>query len=325
VPWVHPATPHVQPALAAICDRAVAPIRDHRYANALELQQDLEDYLAQQRMRASSRDVGAFVAEKFAADREKVRKIIEAQLKDVRWSQPQRATGQHLPSLELTSAQYGDKPSPFKTSETERIITSPSQVGVPAQSSPLPAMSQPGTAPTNSGAALPVPRPPGRAPLLPLVAVGLFTLALLGVGVKLLLRPTEPPVAATAAPATAAPATKAEERPPTPDAVNIIVRVRPAEAKVYLDDALLSEGPYAGKLPRSDKPHKLRVEAEHFVTKEETVPLTGDVMLSFDLVREEGAPTKPVPQGRGPAPRQPGDGKGKPRHDIDSDSPYQRP
>ena len=97
---------------------------------------------------------------------------------------------------------------------------------------------------------------------------------------------------------------------------------------------LLSAGPFEGKVLRSSKQRVVRVEAEGHTPKQEEIALTSDMVLSFDLQRDESAvATPPVPRpvkpaspgaGSGPgAPASPGRGP-KPRHDIDSDSPYKR-
>ena len=64
------------------------------------------------------------------------------------------------------------------------------------------------------------------------------------------------------------------------------MRVSPAGARVFLDDALLSAGSFEGKVVKSDKTRQIRVEAEHHVSKEESVALTSDVILSFSLEKE---------------------------------------
>jgi serine/threonine-protein kinase len=362
VPGVASASADVSPELAAICDRAVAPIRDHRYQTALELQQDLEEYLARERIRASARDVGAFVADVFAADREKVRKIIEAQLKDVRWSQQQKASMQDLPSIEINSARYGEKESSFKSGadepsfvsavseepsfrrqETERIVTSPSMIGptdplrgppsraFADQSTTLPAVMPPTSAPTNSGAALPMPAPrppePRQNALIPIVFAVVATIALFGVGVKLIFGSSSR-ADAPAPEASAVVAKPAETSAPAAESVRVTIRVEPKEAAIYLDDVLIGSGSFEGKLPRSDAPRRLRLRAEGYVPREERLAfLTDSVALNFELTREEEpappttAPPRPAAGGRA-APKN--EGKGKAKHDIDSESPYGR-
>src|SRR5262249_5481477 len=87
-----------------------------------------------------------------------------------------------------------------------------------------------------------------------------------------------PPEVASSPPSAAA--------PPAPTVVTLTVRANPAEVRVYLDGVLLSTGPYRGKVAASPAPHTLRVEAEHYVAKEEQVTFGSDVVLSFELLKE---------------------------------------
>jgi hypothetical protein len=124
--------------------------------------------------------------------------------------------------------------------------------------------------------------------------------------------------------------------PATADTVKLTIKVSPPNARIFLDDALLSAGPFEGKVVRTDQPKRVRVEAPHHVTKEETISLTGDAMMSFALEREApGAPPAPLTHGKPPptaepvatqpptppppAPLPPGQ---KPKRAIDQENPY---
>ena len=71
----------VDPALEAICMKALALRPEDRFDTASDFQAAIEDVIAGDRaLRAGPRDVGKFVSEMFATDREKVRRVIEEEL-----------------------------------------------------------------------------------------------------------------------------------------------------------------------------------------------------------------------------------------------------
>ncbi|APR74797.1 serine/threonine protein kinase [Minicystis rosea] len=363
VPDITAAVAGVPVQLARICQRALAANRDERYETALDMHRDLETYLAQAGQRASARDVGDFIAPAFEAERQRVRAVIESQLSDIRWTGVQmRATVQDLPSIDGGAAQAGpmsgrvssilpNAPSFGAGGESGELVPSSSSLSPVSSASghvirPEQAVTSPSTrvpiavappspisfAPTTGGAAVPVPTsvmpaPLRRSLLVPALVAGLVSVAVLAAGVKLLVRPggTAPAASATA---------PAEPKDVTPDAVTLTVRAKPAEARIYLDGVLLSAGPFEGKVLRSSKTRLVRVEAEGHTPKQEEIALTSDVVLSFDLQRDESAApaptvraTKPVSPsaGSGPGAAATSTGRGpKPRHDIDSDSPYKK-
>jgi eukaryotic-like serine/threonine-protein kinase len=96
VPKVSEIAPFVPPRLQAIIDRALAPHRDERYATAVELQTDIEAYLDATNAKASSREIGALVADHFAEERAEIKAIIEDQLRQ----EVQEASIHALPKLE---------------------------------------------------------------------------------------------------------------------------------------------------------------------------------------------------------------------------------
>jgi serine/threonine-protein kinase len=178
--------------------------------------------------------------------------------------------------------------------------------------------------PTNAGTALPMPpqpQPQGRSVLLPVVVAATAMVVVVAVGIRFLIHPA-PPVAAAQPTATATvSAAPAGTQDAPAGAVKLVIRARPADARVYLDEVLISTGPFEGKVLRSDKYRLVRVEAEGYQPKEEEVVIGTDLVLSFDLEKaERPAPGKPGPGGKRQAPPP----SGKPLHDIDQDSPYNK-
>jgi hypothetical protein len=84
------------------------------------------------------------------------------------------------------------------------------------------------------------------------------------------------------------------------------VEVSPPTARVFLDDALLSEGPYEGPLPRGEKAYRLRVEAEGFEGRVDVISAEADVRRTITLLPRETPPPVAEPRAAGaPKPRAP--------------------
>jgi serine/threonine-protein kinase len=333
VPNIFSAVPNVPPALARICQLALSPRREERYPTALDMHRDIENFLAQSGLRASARDVGELIAPAFENERQRVRSVIESQLRDVRWTGVlPRATSQGLPAIgaPVSGPYQAQDLHPSLASSSGSVIVPEHPITSPSARVPV-AMPPPGPisfAPTAGGAAVPVPSghaAPQRSFLVPTIVAVVASIAVVGLGIKLLVRSDPPPAPAASA--------SAEPKDAAPDAVKLTVRAKPAEARIYLDGVLLSAGPFEGKVLRSPKPRVVRVEAEHYLPKQEEIALTSDLVLSFDLEKDDKAQpastTRPAagttPGGGRPAPDGPANGsKTRPKHDIDSDSPYKK-
>jgi serine/threonine-protein kinase len=291
IPSIRDAVPDVDPELAAICERSLAVDRDQRFGSAQEMHDALEEYLSKAGGHNSARDVGRFVAEKFTEDRTKVKAIIESQLKDVRWSGAYpKLTGVDLPKID---------PGQVMVTPTGEKVARPSQASLTPATGSLTAASS-----VTSLAAAPEP-PPASRPNKTLVGgavAAVVAIAVIVIGVRFLAPSSKAatPAAATTtetATATASPREPATAPAPGQDAVKLTIKVSPASAKIYLDDALLSAGPFEGKVIKSDSPRRVRAEARGYASKEETVTLSSDAILSFALEKESAAPA-PAPQPR---------------------------
>jgi serine/threonine-protein kinase len=342
VPKIRDTVPDAPESLALICDRALAANRDDRYATAQDMHDALNEYL-DGAGHTSARDVGKFVAEKFAEDRAKVKTLIESQLKDVRWSGSfPKVTGVDLPKID----------------PGQIVVTPTGQKAIDSGSNP----SSTSGSLTNATASV-SPGSQAAKPNRPIALMAVAAVAAIGVlvvGVRFLVPSNEPapaPEPTQPAAAAAPPKETAPVPPPAPgqDTVKLTIHVSPPDAKIYLDDALLSAGAFEGKVVRTEQARSVRAEAPHYVSKAETVTLTGDVMLSFSLEKEAaGAAAAPppayVPRGgarpaqapeppravapaqlpppqpaAAPAPAPTPTGPVKPKRAIDSDSPYANP
>jgi serine/threonine protein kinase len=110
IPRPENAASPIPPELMEICLRALAPERENRYQTALELELALEDYLAQRSHYVSARELGRFMADSFAGEREAVERRIEGELGQGESSHPppgERAPRNATPSRMGYSASRG--------------------------------------------------------------------------------------------------------------------------------------------------------------------------------------------------------------------------
>lgn len=108
-PKIIDVVPEVDPELAAICDRAMACLPEHRHGSAAELQADLEGWLAKHK-KPSRKELARSVSEAFATEREQLRAIVEQRMADSALSGMRQALTGGLPSLGRLHA-TGEAPS----------------------------------------------------------------------------------------------------------------------------------------------------------------------------------------------------------------------
>jgi serine/threonine protein kinase len=146
--------PHADPELARICDRALAPERANRYATAMELQHELERWLAQKGEEVTARAVGTFVAAHFEEERAVNKALLEHELRDCcSIATVRKVLGAEKTPLEFEQTLVEGNPSSRLpvASSSESAIT----VTAPAEASPLPApitMRSPQTAAVSTSA-----------------------------------------------------------------------------------------------------------------------------------------------------------------------------
>jgi eukaryotic-like serine/threonine-protein kinase len=157
-----------------------------------------------------------------------------------------------------------------------------------------------------------------------LVALGALLVA--GTGVALGQRALSPaPAAQAAAEANLAPSSA------TVDVVTVTIKASPEQASVFVDEAPLRGNPVRFSAPADGRQHRLRAEAEGFVTEERLVVLERNAQLSFALVpAPAGAPydrnapkqtARPTTRPKAPPPPAAAARRKGPGRDIDDD-PY---
>lgn len=139
------------------------------------------------------------------------------------------------------------------------------------------------------------PAPPAPAPrrLVPYLLTAIVGAVVALGAVEMTRSDVSPPPSAAPSPAPTP-----SSPPEASQTVAVTIDVSPDDARVYLDDALLAQGAYEGKVQRDGKTYELRVEAPGYTTARRTFVAEGDVFLSFLLAVEAppGAKAAPAPR-----------------------------
>jgi serine/threonine-protein kinase len=143
-PKIITVVPSADAALAAICDRAMAPDPDARYAHAADMQSALEKWLKGQE-EPSRKTWGAGLRDVFASDRRQLRTLIEQRLKDIG-----------------VSANIRRSINPMATSSIQMLTPHAASVIARLPSAPPPSVTQTGSE-SIRGESVSMPPPGGRS------------------------------------------------------------------------------------------------------------------------------------------------------------------
>ena len=316
IPTPRSIKPELPEKLEAIILKALSHQREDRYETAADLQNAIDAYLEECGERVSARDVGKLIATHFEADRQKIKGIIEEQLraKTVEaFSLP--VIDQHTHSGSGSgNATRADRSSHSSVSDAIKAEAAGQSSGSTSYTGPNVLFA---SSATTSGEAS-----RGRRGLVAggALAVG----ALLAVVFWQMTKspppaPPPPVTGSTHEPATPTP-------PPAPTDVEVNIAAYPQEAKLYLDDRLLVSNPFKAKLQKDPALHHLRIEAPGFVSQAKDITLDKDSMLEVSLLKDPNAAAvdKQVKQGVVPvAPVDPmAPPTKKPIHQVDTSNPY---
>jgi serine/threonine-protein kinase len=266
--------PAVHPRLNEIVLKAMALKADQRYPTAAALQEDIEELLVELGG-ASSRAVGLFFAEVFASDRLKIKQATEKKLRELAHGAPSGpiSTPRSSTSLERSPSHphlsgVGSSLVSGLSAEDATPPSTPSisiRQGGPQRSSVARTSSQPdhfasrSAHITQDSAYALAPPPPQRsrilAPLLASTAAAIIVAAVTVAYVELRPGPTAP---------VAPPPTESTPPPPVKK-TQLAVQATPADAQIYLDDAMLPANPYVSEFPMDNNAHRIRVEAHGFI------------------------------------------------------------
>jgi serine/threonine-protein kinase len=257
-PKIKDVAPETPDDLALICDKATAPDPADRYATAAELRAAIEGYLETSK-RLGAHEVGALVESTFAADRAKIRLLIDARMKEL------SAAGAAALSLTETATQL--------RAEVPTTVTPAPRSG-PAGERPTSTVKSVETASASAGEADPK---RGRA----ILGFGAVAVAAI-VALWITRRPggdARPPPAANVVVASPSAATTAIAEA----TVSLSIAADPPEARLFLDDVALATNPFHGAMLPSPLTRRLRASAPGFATEERIVTFERDLSLEMAL------------------------------------------
>jgi serine/threonine-protein kinase len=291
---VAPGTPK---RLAAICAKAMAHDRDARYPTADAMADDLEEYLGSTTQHVSARDVGSYVAEKFASTRAKISSAVEAQLalfRSLPESAPDTIPLSRIPVTDLPPPDFSDPPPPvaFGSGSHGSIGPGgmfphpfPSTASIPNGWATSETASAVNTIPPHMTA-----RPAPRGMTGPIIAIAaLMAVALLSGVVAIAstrrkAAASAAELAATSAPTVIATATGAPGAAAPEEAqIDFTIKASPPEARISVDGKPLGSNPASGKRPRDGAMHVLRIEAPGHEPREESIAFDRSLLINIEL------------------------------------------
>jgi serine/threonine protein kinase len=272
-PSIETVIPNVAPDLAAACRKSLARDPERRFANALEFQKSLENYLARKGRRSAAESVGWLLRNHFEKDLTQLRQAIEMHV-----SGSPRTSTSLRPALDSAT---------------------PSASGSALRSTP-----------TNQGSTKSVLSLHGfvlepRHRRLLLGIGGGVACAALGAGLLSLSR-GEPKVVEAAAqthsalPVQIPPQASAEVAPLAAPAargprIRLLVSASPARARLRLDGTRI-DNPFLSELPSDEKEHELVISADGYEPEVRKLRFEHDLELKLVL-----APQAPSSRTRAPA------------------------
>ena len=265
--------PTVPEELDRICRRALAVQADDRYATALELQQDLEAYLAAAGELATTRDVARAMNEVFADERQRMRHHVEGELGRV--DRVPAALSLRTSNLRVLASFPGarDSVEQTPTSQPSRPVAPPTAAAAPGAreitSDPPPAYTR------AAGRAAPE---PSRLPWVLVAALA---------GCIAFVVAWRPHAAAPAArPAAHLPALSI----PRLKTALITLRASPAEARFSVDDGPALDNPHTLEVVADAREHRIRIEAPGYTTRTKSIAFVDNIIVEVALERTPADP-----------------------------------
>jgi serine/threonine-protein kinase len=283
-PRIREVVPDVHPELADICDRAMAQQPSDRFESAEAFRYALEAYLDRSGRSVRSREVGQLMVGLFGEEREKIRVIIDDQMKRLL---RETATAMPMPMLDIFPGAMD--PTPITTIEGRAAAERAAQLL--RDNRPMPpgpeGGSGSGTHPTLVAANIsqipPRARAGGRAVLIGLAVVALTLMG--GLIAVLVVKSPTPPVVATT--------------PESPAAARIKLSISfgPPGAVAKLDGVPLAESPFVAQVPRDGSMHRLDVQGPGLRSDTRMVSYDKDLLVTVALAAAEPPAADPAPGG----------------------------
>ena len=286
--------PTIPERLDAIVRKALAKNVDERYANALDLQADLDKYLGTRHV--SNRKIGAYVTALFAEERETLRQVIDNQLKELAteptnvrtislWPHGGTPSSQSLSladsSVSGTSntSQCNDPPTVVEPSVATQASPVPTPITHAVLGGPHPAAGAPASTPQTSLR--------GTMMWMATLVVGLCVTSVVAYRMGQNGTPAPPqhePQPTTSAQVPAASAT-ASSSPSRPGMFRVTISSDPKEATISVDDQKCAGNPCELFFPPDGRTHTARASAPDHMARVRDFVVKGDVVLDLGLTR----------------------------------------
>lgn len=315
-PRIRDVVPDADPELADICDRAMAFRKEDRFATAKEFRDALESFLDRFSRRVGSREVSELVSNLFSVERERIRRVIDEQMKQL-----MRETAELLPVPTLEAHGTGMEPTPITTIEGLRKRPAPS-----APHSGFPGAVESSITGTLVGANLGS-IPPNQRSKTALLLAFLGGLALLSVGILLFVAFGMKESTATVPSAT--PTTTATTDA-TAATVQLSIAFGPPGATAKLDGVALAQSPFSAKVPRDGTMHRLEIEGPGMVAQTVMVSYEKDVVVNVTLIADASSASASATTTAAPAtqpwvgPKPTAKPTGAKPFGIDEEDPYKK-
>jgi len=277
-PPIREAVPDIPDELERICNKAVAFHASDRYQDAAEFQSDLDAYIASVGVPSGRKEIGKYLGDIFAEERDQTKHMIEVNLSKAALSTSEVLAAQSLVATGSNSASWSSS-GPGSGSNSGLHMSGG----------------------TDQSAAISVAEgraQPGRgAKLVVAAAVGLLVIG----SAVFVLRPKADPNAGAPVPSA------------VPDTtIKVRLSAMPPSARMFLDGASVSTNPAELEVKRDGAQHSVRAEAPGHVARTEQIIFDADknISLMLEVAPAEPAPdaeaAKPAPVrvvGGGPGPR----------------------
>jgi eukaryotic-like serine/threonine-protein kinase len=276
IPKLRDVSPSTPDNLTRICDRALAPEREGRYASARDMQADLEAFLSRRGKHATARGVGTLLSEIFREEQEIARAMIESQLNELRLHGPRAQMLSLVDSESPSQPPRVSRTTAAAASETETMrepLATESRVDPPPLDTFAASLSS--LAPTHSSQ---IPEPPALRLKARVAVAASATLLLSGIAIG---------AAASTAARGASRASFASTTAPAKNESNVRLSIvtLPTSAHILVDGSRQSDGVFEQRVPCDDRTHTIRIEAEGYVTTTERVVFSESVQLRVALER----------------------------------------
>lgn len=285
-PKIETVAPDTPEELARICNKAMAKDPEDRYSTAEDMRRELLAHLG--RRSVGPHQLEELMCTVFATERTKIRKTIEARVRELTSDEPPASRAAAAIALSVVASDEVARDA------RPTVPTSPTSTPAPDADDS-----------TAKVASLTPPLPRRGLGLRGRVLVGILISSAMGFTVWQVSR--SPAGEASGSAPSGSPSGEPALTSTAVATVEVSISVDPPGARVLVDDVELGSNPFRGAMVRSAMTHRLRVVAAGFETEERLMVFDRDLHVQLQLrpaatatatASATGAPAAPVPAPR---------------------------